>query len=85
MTHEIEISDYMLDNAVNDATRIWRDLLAAFGHAQEGEETIVRLGTVPVARIVPFPWVSVPPSSFDVDVPVIVRTAAGARRRWRVW
>lgn len=75
MTHEIEVGDYMLDDAVNDATRIWRDVLAAFAHAQEGEETVVRLGTVPIARIVPPPWVHTP------EVPV--RTSPPPR--WAFW
>lgn len=83
MTYEIEVGDYMLDDAVNDATRIWRDLLAAFGHAQEGQETIVRLGTVPVARIIPVPWVTAP--SLDTTLPVLVREEPRPRARWRIW
>lgn len=85
MKHEIEVGDYMLDDAVNDATAIWRDLLAAFAHAQEGQETVVRLGTVPIARIVPVPWVTAPAPSFDVTLPVLVREEPRPRSRWRLW
>lgn len=79
MNHVIEVGDYMLDDAVNDATRIWRDVLAAFGHAQEGQETDVRLGGVLVARVVP-----ASEEAHEPVVPVVTRREY-RRPRWSSW
>lgn len=74
--HEMHMDDYIEDDAVNDA--LWRDVLAALSHAQQGEVTTVYLQDAAVARIVPPPWIH------EATVQVAVRRER-LRSRWSPW
>lgn len=76
--HEMHMDDYIEDDAVNDATALWRDVLAALSRAQRGETTTVRLHGAVVARIVPPPWIH------EATVEVTVRQERRPRR-WSPW